>query len=145
MSGPYSKIKNCNWSTETLLVRTVSVVPPPSFFFYQVPPSSSLLFISEIIVFFPFTETNPRRRINYFTSGTELSHCEQHIAGINAHQLAKLCALSKWVAGFRGNRDSRRPLHDYAVVLLVSKSATLCFTFNRAKSYCVSMCCQWRT
>lgn len=35
--------------------------------------------------------------MNYFTSGTELSHCEQHIAGINAHQLAKLCAFSKWL------------------------------------------------
>lgn len=50
--------------------------------------------------FFPLATTNPLRQINYFTSGTELSHCEQHIAGINAHQLAKLCAFSKlgWLA-----------------------------------------------
>lgn len=55
---------------------------------------------SEIIKFVSFTGTNLFREINYFTSGTELSHCEQHIAGINAHQLAKLCAFSKWLAGF---------------------------------------------
>ena len=62
--------------------------------------------------FFPFTGPNPLCRINYFTSGTELSHCEQHIAGINAHQLAKLCAFSKWVAEFWGNSDSCRFLRD---------------------------------
>lgn len=65
------------------------------------PPSSFLHVEGE--EFFPLATTNPLRKINYFTSGTELSHCEQHIAGINAHQLAKLCAFSKlgWLA-FQG-------------------------------------------
>lgn len=62
------------------------------------PPSSFLHVEDE--GFFPLATTNPLCQINYFTSGTELSHCEQHIAGINAHQLAKLCAFSKlgWLA-----------------------------------------------
>lgn len=98
--------------------------------------SSSLLlffFISKIIKFFPFTGTNPLRRINYFTSGTELSHCEQHIAGINAHQLAKLCAFSKWVADFWGNRDSRRPLRDSSLVKFGSSRSQATLTMLRLR------------
>lgn len=115
--------KACLWSTEN----TESHNPSLSTFFFfclsfchsfplLLPPS---FFISKIIKCCPFTGTNPQRRINYFTSGTELSHCEQHIAGINAHQLAKLCAFSKWVAGFWGNRNSRRPLRDCSLAKLV--------------------------
>lgn len=110
---------------------------PPALFLHLIfrhfsPPP---FFISEIIRFFPFTGTNPLRWINYFTSGTELSHCEQHIAGINAHQLAKLCAFSKWVAGFWGNTDLYRPLRDCSVEKWVSKSTVLtkledCFTLK---------------
>lgn len=86
------------------------------------PPFSSLLLSSypRSSASFHSAEQIPQRRIHYFTSGTELSHCEQHIAGINAHQLAKLCAFSKWVAGFRGTRASRRPLRDCSPVKLAA-------------------------
>lgn len=133
MSGTCCTIKTCIWSALTHLTLNSSYMgPQPLVFLFQTssspfPPfhlisrhSAPLplpaFFISEIIKFFPFTGTNPLRRINYFTSGTELSHCEQHIAGINAHQLAKLCAFSKWVAGFWRNGDTCRPLRDCSVV-----------------------------
>lgn len=135
MSGTCCTIKTSIWSALTHLTLCSSYMgPQPLVFLCLLPfpsnlsslrpssPSFLLLppfFISEIIKFFPFTGTNPLRPINYFTSGTELSHCEQHIAGINAHQLAKLCAFSKWVAGFWGNGDTCRPLRDCSMVKCV--------------------------
>lgn len=105
----------CLWSTEA---------GEPSFSLSHLisPPFSSLLLSSypRSSGSFHSAEQIPQRRLHYFTSGTELSHCEQHIAGINAHQLAKLCAFSKWVAGFRGTRASRRPLRDCSPVKLVA-------------------------